>query len=93
MAEAAATTQIIKQSIVWRAKYQVYEEKTYPPSRVVPHPQNRGGDAIKHKRCTELTGTLAKDGFNPIEANSNGVLVEAQGNNFRNAFVKSIEGA
>jgi hypothetical protein len=73
MAEAAATTQLIKQSIALRAKYQVCDGKWYTPFQLVPHPENRGGDAIKHQRCKELTGQLVRDGVDPIEANMNGV--------------------
>ena len=90
MAEAAAQTQIIKQSICYRAKYEIWAEQYYAPFRVVPHPQQRGGDPIKPKKCRELTGQLVADGVDPIEANMNGVCVEATGNNCQDAFVKGI---
>ena len=93
MADAAVQTQIIKQSIAFRAKYEIIAEQYWPPFRVVTHPQNRGGDPIKQQRLRELTGKLVVDGVDPIEANMNGVCVAATGNNFQDAFVKSIEGA
>ena len=66
-------TQIIKESLAYRAKYVVAEERLLNIFQVVPHPQNRGGDPIKQKRCKELSAKLVKDGVDPVEANMNGV--------------------
>ena len=43
---------------------------------VVPHPRNRSGDPVKSLRTMQLNGTVAKEGYDPVEANSNGVAVE-----------------
>ena len=43
---------------------------------MVPHPKNRGGEPIKSIRTKELTGTIAEDGCDEVEANSNGVVVQ-----------------
>ena len=70
-------TQIIKRSICFRAKYRVREKKRKNlPWLVVPHPKNRGGDPIKSIRTKQLTGTIAVDGYDPVEANSNGVVLQ-----------------
>ena len=74
---ARKLTQIIKRSIALRAKYRVREKKTKVlPWLVVPHPQNRGGDPIKSIRTKQLTGTIATDGYDSVEANSNGVVLQ-----------------
>ena len=70
-------TQIIKKSIYYRAKYRTSEKRArILPWFVVPHPKNRGGDPMASKRLKQLTGTFAKEGYDPIEANTNGVVVE-----------------
>ena len=43
---------------------------------MVPHPRNRSGDPVKSFRTMQLDGTVAKEGYDPVEANSNGVAVE-----------------
>ena len=73
---ADRTTQIIKQSICFRAKYRVEEKKVLSPLLVVPHPKNRGGDPVKSLRTMQLNSSVAKEGYDPIEAASNGVVVE-----------------
>ena len=42
----------------------------------MPHPKNRGGDGVKSLRTKQLTSSIAHDGCDPIEANSNAVAVE-----------------
>ena len=68
----------IKQSICWRAKYRVDPKNLTPmsPLLVVPHPKNRGGDPVKSLRTMQLNGTVAVEGYDPIEANCNAVAVE-----------------
>ena len=75
-AHAGNTTHIIKLSIVYRAKYRVDPPKLIDPLLVVPHPKNRGGDSVKSLRTMQLMGTVTLDGYDPVEANSNGVVVE-----------------
>ena len=75
--KASELTQIIKRSICHRAKYRVRAKKTtLLPWLVVPHPKNRGGDPIKSIRTKQLTGTIAKDGYDAVEANSHGVVLQ-----------------
>ena len=70
-------TQLIKQMIQFRAKYRVPGEKRrYCPGRVVPRPMNRGGDPMAPTRLRELGGTLSFEGYDRIEANTNGVVVQ-----------------
>ena len=73
---AARTTRIIKQSICLRAKYKVGYKKKIPPLLLVPHPKNRGGDAVKSLRTMQLNGEIASEGYDPLEANNNGVAVQ-----------------
>ena len=72
---AAGTTQIIKQSLCFRAKYKA-GKKIMSPFLVVPHPKNRGGEPVKSLRTMQLNGTVTVEGYDSIEANSNGVAVE-----------------
>ena len=46
------------------------------PLLIVPHPKNRGGDPMKSLRTMQLNGVLCSEGYDSIEANSNGVAVE-----------------
>ena len=76
-------TQMIKKSIIWRAKYRLDQGPgpTYrvrSPNIVVPHPRNRGGDPVKSLRTKELSGTVVVDGCDPLEACSNAVAVQEQ---------------
>ena len=79
-------TQMIKKSIIFRAKYRLEQGPgpTYcvlSPQIVVPHPRNRGGDFVKSLRTKELTGTVLVDGCDPLEACSNAVAVQEQTEN------------
>ena len=94
---AASATQIIKQSICFRAKYRVHPKKVIAPLSVVPHPRNRGGDTTKSLRTMQLNGTLTVEGYDPIEANSNGVAVEEKpavaggtGSSFQDDFAQKL---
>ena len=70
-------TQIIKRSIQYRVKYRVPGgKKKHGPGLVVPHPNNRGKDPMAPTRLRELGGTLALEGYDLIEANTNGVAVQ-----------------
>ena len=99
------SNQIIKQSLCFRAKYRVKREGSegialvvLPPLSVVPHPKNRGGDPVNSLRTMQLNGTVAKEGYDRIEANSNGVAVEEKpavaggsGTMFQDAFEKNLK--
>ena len=43
---------------------------------MVPRPKNRCGDPVASVRLKQLTGTIAREGYDPIEANTNGVVVQ-----------------
>ena len=87
---------IIKHSLALRAKYRLRKTRV-PPMLVVPHPKNRGGDAVKSLRTMQLTASIA-EGYDTIEANSNAVAVEDKppvvaGTNtfvFQSAFEKQV---
>ena len=68
-------TQIIKRSIQYRVKYRASKKKSQPGVGV-PHPKNRGGDPMTPTRLRELAGDLVRDGYDVIEANTNGVAVQ-----------------
>ena len=69
-------TMIIKQSCVYRAKYEVHAGAYKNPLKVVPPPQNRGGDSVKPLRCRKITSDIAKHGCDVVEAEQNAVLIE-----------------
>ena len=70
-------TQLIKRSIQYRAKYRVPGgKKTAIPDMVVPHFKNRGGDPMAPTRLRELGGSISLEGYDGIEANTNGVAVQ-----------------
>ena len=91
-------TQLIKQMIQFRAKYRVPGGKRrYCPGRVVPHPSNRGGDPMAPTRLRELGGTLSLEGYDRVEANTNGVVVQqkpeslgGKGKEFQEAYSLKI---
>ena len=75
----ADRVQVIKQMIAFRAKYRVGTgKKRYCPGLVVPHPKNRGGVPLAPKRNRELGGIIVHAGYDSVEANTNGVLVQAR---------------
>ena len=74
--EAERTTRIIKQSLCFRAKYRVSENKLISPLLLVPHPKNRGGDPVKSLRTMQLNAEICSEGYDSIEANNNGVAVQ-----------------
>ena len=76
-------TQMIKRSIIFRAKYRLEQGpgptyRVLSPQIVVPHPRNRGGDPVKSLRTKELSGAVVVDGCDPLEACSNAVAVQEQ---------------
>ena len=73
---ASSAAQLIKQSMCSRAKYRTHDKRVIGVLSVVPHPRNRSGDPAKSLRTMQLNGTVAKEGYDPVEANSNGVAVE-----------------
>ena len=60
---------IIKQSLCDRAKYKLLAIASIHPMAVVPHPKNRGGDAVKFIRTKELAGSLVEEGYDMQQAN------------------------
>ena len=92
-------TQIIKRSIQYRVKYRVDGgKKKHGPGLVVPHPNNRGKDPMAPTRLRELGGTLALEGYDVIEANTNGVAVQQKpassggaGKGYQEAFSLSLK--
>ena len=80
-AAVADTTSIIKRSLQWRAKYRKGGGPTpyvrpFAVLLVVPHPNNRAGDPVVSLRTRQLGNTLAKDGYDKLEASSAAVAVQ-----------------
>ena len=76
-------TQMVKKSIVVRAKYRLEQgpgptRRVLSPLLVVPHPRNRGGGPVKSLRTKELATTILVDGCDPLEACNNAVAVQEQ---------------
>ena len=76
-------TQMIKKSIIFRAKYRLEQgpgptNRVSSPPIVVPHPRNGGGDLVKSLRTMVVAGTISWDGCDPLEACSNAVAVQEQ---------------
>ena len=91
-------THKIKQSICFRAKYRVHNNKVMSPLLVVPHPKNRGGDTVKSLRTMQLIATVVVDGYDSIEANCNAVAVEdkpavagGNGQYFQDKFANKVK--
>ena len=90
--------QVIKKSIAYRAKYRVGDGDTptvrsYAPALAVPHPRNRGGDAVKTLRTKQIVGDVFNVGCDTISANCNAVAVEQkpQSNTPRATFQEQFE--
>ena len=75
-----------------------WRKKKYSPWLVVPHPKNRGSDVVGPVRLRELGSTLAVEGYDAIEANTNGVVVQQKpsdtgepGTSFQDVFSTSVK--
>ena len=70
-------TQLVERMMQIRAKYRVSNGKIkYRTELVAVHPTNRGGEPMAPTRIRELVGTITSDGYDGIDANTNGVLVQ-----------------
>ena len=79
--DGVADVRAIKKSIAFRAKYRKGQGehpvmKLFPPGLVAPHTRNRGGDPCVSEQTHDLANTLAKDGCDPMGANSSAVAVQ-----------------
>ena len=78
-AEEHPDTQVIKQSIAYRAKWRANPDlalptfKTVPPPLIVPHPSNRCVTALRTK---QLIGDIVQHACDVEEANNTAVAVE-----------------
>ena len=95
MTEARPDTQIIKVAIAFRAKYvtkrQQAKQRLYC-WQLVPHYQNRGGEAVRSTRTKALAGDLCVSGFLTSEAETSSICVEAGPDNpsrFQDHFKKN----
>ena len=78
-AEEQPDTQVIKQSIAYRAKWRANlgiaspTFKTVPPPLIVPHPSNR---CVTTLRTKQLVGCIVKEACDGEEAHTAAVAVE-----------------
>ena len=79
MSEVVPDTKIIKQSLAYRSKYKSRRQASMQNlvcGQIVPHPSNRGGDAIRSSRTKTLVGDILECGYDPVEATVDPVAVE-----------------
>ena len=68
---------LIRKAAALRVKYRKHPELVrIPVMQIGAHPENRDGQGPSGSRCLELTGKILSVGFDAVEADSNGVLVE-----------------
>ena len=68
---------LIRRAAALRAKYKKNDDLTrIPVMQIGSHPDNRDGQGPSACRCLELTSKILQVGFDVVEADANGVLVE-----------------
>jgi len=75
----SANTQLslIQQALVYRAKYRINDKSIrVSPAHIGFHPYNRNGQPPSCERCVNLLSEILVSGFDPAEADCNGVLVQ-----------------
>ena len=97
MTTAASAKQLalVHQALALRAKYRVASTTTrVAPLHIGFHPANRGGEPPSAERCVNLLESILGQGFDPSEADCNGVLVqERPGSTATRDFnVRALEG-
>ena len=86
---------LVQQALVYRAKYRVNDRSLrVSPAHIGFHPYNRNGQPPSAERCVALLSDILSSGFDPAEADCNGVLVqEKPGETFILDFnAKAVEG-
>ena len=74
---------LCRQAAAFRAKYQVGEPQRVPPGQIGFHPANRGGEPPNADRCKTLFREIFEKGFDPEEADFNGLLVQDEAGSSR----------
>lgn len=70
---------LIRQALALRAKYRVGSDRVrVAPWHIGFHPANRNGEPPSGERCQSLLDAILGGGFDPGEADCNGVLVQAK---------------
>ena len=68
---------VIRRAAALRAKYKKYSTLTrIAVMQIGSHPDNRDGQGPSGARCVELTSQILGLGFDAVEVDANGVLVE-----------------
>ena len=68
---------LVRRAAALRAKYKRHQYlMRIPVMQIGAHPDNRDGQGPSGSRCLELTGKILSVGFDDVEADANGVLVE-----------------
>ena len=79
MTDGVPDTKLIKQAMVFRAKYKTKnqaEQQFLKCFRVVPHNDNRGGEPVRCTRTKSLAADICQIGFSREEAEASSVCVE-----------------
>lgn len=67
---------LVKMAYCYRAKYRIAGLKRIAPAFMGVHPSNRNGEPVSGERCADLISQILKMGFDPNEADNNGVCVQ-----------------
>lgn len=74
MTTAKGAETLIQQMYKLRDEYRIATERI-PPQLVGFHPLNRNGEPPSGERCLKLTAEIFKRGFDPNEADCNGIVI------------------
>jgi hypothetical protein len=73
------TVQLVRKALALRAKYRISEEKVrVAPMYIGFHPASRNGAFPSAERCITLLENILGGGFDPGEADCNGVLIQSK---------------
>jgi hypothetical protein len=68
---------LIQQALIFRGKYRINDRSIrVSPAHIGFHPSNRNGQPPSGERCVALLSEILTSGFDPAEADCNGVLVQ-----------------
>ena len=77
MATQTCQLSLIQQALVFRGKYRVNDRSIrVSPAHIGFHPSNRNGQPPSGERCVALLSEILSSGYDPAEADCNGVLVQ-----------------
>ena len=89
-----ADISLMRRAAALRVKYRMHWMVRIPVMQIGAHPANRDGQGPSASRCTQLLEKILIMGFDPGEADSNGVLVEQKpgATHIHDANARFVEG-